>query len=68
MNKEKYIIVKQDSIENLEAAVNQEIKDGYLPIGGVLAVKRYSGDESYYISYAQPMLLQPSIELCQKVD
>lgn len=47
-----YKIVIEYNIWNLESAVNEALKDGYIPIGN-LVIEPYGDDTSY--RYIQPM-------------
>jgi hypothetical protein len=50
----KYIIIRAETTSELESFVNNRIKDGFRPIGGI-----YAGSAYYY----QPMILFESTEV-----
>ena len=53
--KEKYIILESSDAADLQYEINKQIKDGYIPTGGVCIVW---GRNNYNMRYSQAMILK----------
>ena len=60
MSTEKYIIVHSTlGLDHLSDCVNDEMRKGYVPLGGMIATSFNFGQPS---SYAQAMVLQEKVD------
>ena len=54
----KYKIIQSDNLDSLQTAVNEAIKDGWQPLGGVIAIAK-----SYYRYTASHWFAQTMIRI-----